>query len=174
MSFAAHLAERMLNSCQRLAIPVHGSLVRKVYGRAAQYGHHQQLPPLDQVKLDSLRIDQLRLAIRSNLVSFASQVPTFERHDRPDLQWKLVQLYFVMGWSCEAIGERYGLIHQRVRQILKTWKQRAVEMGFIQYIPPAAYPIPAPAMKRTPTAFDFLESPPPAPPVVTSVVSAAP
>jgi hypothetical protein len=142
------------------------------YGRSSKYGERQQLPPLDQIKLDSLRIDQLRLAVQANLVSFASPVPTFERHDRPDLQWKLVQLYFVMGWSCDAIGERYGLIHQRVRQILKTWKQRAVEMGFIQYIPPAEYLIPAPAIKRTPVpAFDFLASAPPSAPVVTTIVS---
>jgi len=141
----------------------------------SEYGQRQQLPPLDRIKLDTLRIDQLRLAVRANLVSFASPVPTFERHDRADLQWKLVQLYFVMGWSCEAIGEKYGLIHQRVRQILKTWKQRAVEMGFIQYIPPADYLTMAPAMKRTPLpAFDFLppSAPPPALPVL-HVVSAS-
>jgi hypothetical protein len=93
---------------------------------------------LDQIKLDSLRIDQLREVLRRNQVTFPSQVPTFERHDRPDLQWKIAQLYFVLGWSCEGIAQRYGLIHQRVRQILKTWKRRAVEMGFIQHIPLAA------------------------------------
>ena len=114
------------------------------------------------------------MAVRANLVSFASPVPTFERHDRADLQWKLVQLYFVLGWSCEAIAERYGLIHQRVRQILKTWKQRAVEMGFIQYIPPAEYITDAPAMKRPQTlAFDFLTVAPPPPAVVTPVVPVA-
>jgi len=93
--------------------------------------------PLDPNKLSSLRIDQLREAIRGNRVSFPSQVPTFERHDRPDLQRRLVQLYFVLGWSCEKVAERHGLIHQRVRQILSTWKSRAVAMGYIQYIPPA-------------------------------------
>jgi hypothetical protein len=130
---------------------------------------------LDQIKIDSLRIDQLRLAIRTNEVSFPTPVPTFERHDRPDLQWRLVQLYFVRGWSCEAIGERYGLIHQRVRQILKTWKQRAVEMGFIQHIPPAPLLIAAPAIQRAHSpAFDFLASPPPPQPVITNAVSVSP
>jgi two-component system KDP operon response regulator KdpE len=99
--------------------------------------HRQRLAPFDQIKLDGLRIDGLRDAIRANWVSFPSQVPTFERHDRPDLQRKLVQLYFVLGWNCENIATRYGLIHQRVRQILTTWKRRALEMGYIQYIPPA-------------------------------------
>jgi hypothetical protein len=90
---------------------------------------------VDRIKLDSLRIDLLREAIRANRVSFPSQVPTFERHDRPDLQSKLVQLYFVLGWSCENLAARYGLIHQRVRQILTTWKRRAVVTGYIQVIP---------------------------------------
>jgi hypothetical protein len=81
-------------------------------------------------------MDELRLAVRANQVTFPAQVPSFERHDRPDLQWKLAQLYFVLGWNCESIAAKYGLIHQRVRQILKVWKRRAVEMGYIQFIPP--------------------------------------
>jgi hypothetical protein len=94
------------------------------------------LPPLDQTTLTSLRVDQLRAAVRANLVSFPSPVPTFERHDRPDLQWKIVQLYFMLGWGYETIAVRYGLVHQRVAQILKTWKRRAIETGYIQHIPP--------------------------------------
>ena len=94
---------------------------------------------LDQTKLSGLRLDQLRKAIRGNRVSFPSQVPTFEKHDRPDLQRRLVQLYFVLGWSCEKVAARHGLIHQRVRQILTTWKRRAVAMGYIQYIPAAPW-----------------------------------
>jgi hypothetical protein len=84
--------------------------------------------------LMDLRLDELREAIRANLVSFPSAPPTFAKHDRPDLQWKLVELYFVMGWNCEPIAERYGLIRQRIGQILKAWKRRAIEMGYIQYL----------------------------------------
>jgi hypothetical protein len=94
-------------------------------------------PPLGEMKLEALRIDELRLAVHANQVSFPSPVPTFGKHDRADLQWRLAQLYFVQGWNCEGIAAKYGLIHQRVRQILKTWKRRAVEMGYIQFIPPA-------------------------------------
>ena len=122
------------------------------------------LKPLDQIRLDTLRIDQLREAVRGNQVSFPSPVPTFERHDRPDLQWKLVQLYFVLGWNCEGIARRYGLIHQRVRQILKIWKQRAVEMGYIQYIPPAEVLWAAPPRRSVQTfqeGFDRFPPPPP-------------
>ncbi len=95
------------------------------------------LPPLDQAKLHLLRADQLRAAVRSNLVTFPSQVPVFERHDRPDLQRRVVQLYFILGWSCGTIAARYGMMRQRIGQVLSTWKRRAVETGYIQLIPPA-------------------------------------
>jgi hypothetical protein len=87
--------------------------------------------------VEEMSLDELRRAIRENRVSFPSQAPTFLKHDRPDLQWKFAQLYFVLGWNCPDIGERYGLIRQRVQQILNTWKHRAVKTGYIQFIPPA-------------------------------------
>jgi hypothetical protein len=96
--------------------------------RASRVDSSQQLEELD--------ISDLREAIRANLVSFPSQVPTFIRHDRPDLQWRLAQLYFVLGWDCNAIGARYDVVPARVRQILNMWKRRAVETGYIQHIPP--------------------------------------
>jgi hypothetical protein len=103
--------------------------------RGPRGGRRRPLPALDDTRLKDLSLDQLRQAIRINGVSFPSPVPTFERHDRPDLQWRIVQLYFVLGWSCACIAERYGLLRQRVCQILNTWKRRAVEMGYVQCIP---------------------------------------
>jgi hypothetical protein len=91
--------------------------------------------PEHEWRINLLSLPRLRAAIRSNRVSFPSQVPTFAKHDRPDLQRKVVQLYFVLGWSCSDIGARYGLIRQRVQQILSTWKRRATEMGYVQHIP---------------------------------------
>ncbi len=105
-------------------------------GQGLRRRGRRSVRPLDQVKLDGLWLDQLREALRANLISFPTPVPTFDRHDRPDLQWRLVQLYFVLGWSCESIAARYGLTEQRIGQILKTWKRRAIEMGYIQCIPP--------------------------------------
>ena len=106
--------------------------------RGPEYRHHR-LPPFEPAKLDSLRIDQLREAIRGNLVSFPSQVPIFKKLDRPDLQQKAVQLYFVLGWNCERMAARYGVNESRIRQVLTAWKRRAVELGYIQYIPPAPW-----------------------------------
>ena len=122
-------------------------------GQKYPRSRRRPLPPLDEVKLHSLRADQLRIAIRNNLVTFPSQVPVFERHDRPDLQRRIVQLYFVLGWSCATIAARYGMLRQRIGQVLSTWKRRAVEMGYIQYIPPPA------SLGRTHTAIRIVLSP---------------
>lgn len=81
-----------------------------------------------------MRLDQLRTAIRNNEVSFPSQVPVFMKHTRPDLQRKLAQLYFVLGWSGPDIRSRYNLNRQRFHQVLTTWTKRAIEVGYIQAI----------------------------------------
>jgi hypothetical protein len=104
-----------------------------------EYARRRPMPELGETKLLGLRIDALRWAVRTNQVSFPSQAPTFGKHDRADLQWRLAQLYFVCGWNCEGIAAKYGLIRQRVRQILNTWKRRAVETGHIQFIPPVNF-----------------------------------
>jgi hypothetical protein len=93
-------------------------------------------PAAEETKLEHQDLRQLRRAIHRNRVSFPSQVPTFGKHDRPDLQRKLVQLFFVCGWSCNRIAQRYDLIPKRVQQILNTWRIRAVQTGYIQAIPP--------------------------------------
>jgi hypothetical protein len=94
-------------------------------------------PRLDRAeRIEELSLAELRLKIRRNRASFPSQVPTFLKHDRPDLQRKLVQLYFLFGWSCNKIARRHGILRQRVQQILSTWKRRAIQMGYIQDIPP--------------------------------------
>ncbi len=90
--------------------------------------------------LSEMPIDELREAIRKNQVTFPGQVPTFPKHDRSDVQRQLVQLYFVMGWSGPKIGVRYGLRRLRVQQILNAWKRRAVELGYIQFVPAAEVP----------------------------------
>jgi hypothetical protein len=100
-------------------------------------------PPVRANETDLRHLDEeidirdLREAIRANQVTFPSQVPTFTKHDRPELERKLAQLYYVLGWDCTNIGARYGLSPERVGQILNTWKRRAVRAGYIQQIPPA-------------------------------------
>src|SRR5580704_4560840 len=93
--------------------------------------------PDNTEKIEEFTLSQLRRKIRQNRVSFPAQVPTFPKHDRPDLQRKAVQLYFLFGWSCNRIALRLGILRQRVQQILSTWKRRAIQMGYIQDIPPA-------------------------------------
>jgi hypothetical protein len=95
-------------------------------------------PRTENIKtLEEFSLNELRRKVRQNRVSFPSQVPTFPKHDRPDVQQKAVQLYFLFGWTCSRIAQRHGLSWQRVQQILSTWKRRAIQMGYIQEIPPA-------------------------------------
>src|ERR1700685_1606367 len=85
-------------------------------------------------RIGELSLTQLRSEISSNRISFPAQVPTFSKHDRPDLQRKTVQLYFLMGWSCCRIAKRHGILRQRIQQILSTWKRGAIETGYMQEI----------------------------------------
>jgi len=96
----------------------------------AQPPHAAQLIPVD------LENRVVREAVRANLVSFPSQVPVFKKQSRPDLQQKLVVLYFVRGWTMHDIAQRYGLARQRMGQILTAWRLRAVQSGYIQAIEP--------------------------------------
>jgi hypothetical protein len=86
--------------------------------------------------LTEMPVDELREEIRKNRVTFPAQVPVFSKHDRADVQRQLVQLYFLFGWSGPRIGTRYGLRRSRVQQILNAWKRRAVELGYLQCVPP--------------------------------------
>jgi hypothetical protein len=95
-----------------------------------------RIPAISDKRLYGMRVDKLRAALRNNQLSFPSQIPTFPKHTRPDLQRKLVQLYFTCGWSRPKIRARYGLSAQRFQQILSMWKNRAIELGYIQVIPP--------------------------------------
>ena len=81
---------------------------------------------------------QLRDAIHANRVSFPSQVPAFVTRDqrRCDLQWRLVCLYFIRGWSLLDLSNRYGLTRGHLWQILTEWQRRAASAGYVQYIPP--------------------------------------
>ena len=102
-------------------------------------GPPASIPPdaaISDKRLLHMRVDELRAAIWRHQVSFPSQIPTFSKHTRPDVQRKLVQLYFICGWGGTKIRARYDLSAQRFQQILSTWKRRAVELGFIQTIPP--------------------------------------
>jgi hypothetical protein len=81
---------------------------------------------------------QLRAAIQNGEVSFPAQVPTFACQSRADVQWRLVELYFVRNWSCCQVGERYGVTLERARQLIKNWVNRAMALGYLQEIPAVA------------------------------------
>src|SRR5579871_5876417 len=78
----------------------------------------------------------LRTAITRNLVSFPAQVQPFIRRGPGDIQEKMVQLYFVRGWSIRRICDRYGLSKAMAHKLLTEWRIRAIESGYIQEITP--------------------------------------
>jgi hypothetical protein len=78
----------------------------------------------------------LRSAIRQNLVSFPSQIPTLMRRQGGDVPERVVQLYFLRGWSVRNICERYRLNKAMVQKLLSEWRIRAVSAGYIQGIHP--------------------------------------
>lgn len=106
---------------------------------------------------------RLRTAIQNNQISFPSQVPIFACQSRADIQWRLVELYFVHNWSCVELGERYNVAMERIRQLLSQWVQRAAVLGYLQEIPAATALLTDPAVRRET-----------APPLSPAVVGLAP
>jgi hypothetical protein len=92
----------------------------------------------DSVNIAQISLRRLRAAIQNHQVSFPAQVPIFSCQSRSDIQWRLVELYFVRNWSCPELGERYGVTMERARQLISQWVQRAIMLGYLQEIPPAA------------------------------------
>lgn len=90
------------------------------------------------VNIAQISLRRLRVAIQNQEVSFPAQVPIFSCQSRSDIQWRLVELYFVRNWSCPQLGERYGITMERARQLISQWVQRAVVLGYLQVIPAAA------------------------------------
>lgn len=78
----------------------------------------------------------LRTAITRNLVTFPAQIQPFMKRANGDLQERIVQLYFVRGWTVRSICERYAMSKAMVHKLLAEWRVRAVESGYIQEIEP--------------------------------------
>ena len=76
----------------------------------------------------------LREAIRSNAVTFPSQVVWFGGCGNGEVGRRVVQLYFVSGWPVARICDRYLLSKTEVHRILREWRHRAVAVGFLQEI----------------------------------------
>ena len=93
--------------------------------------------PEGAVNIAQMNLRRLRAAIHNHQVSFPSQVPVFACQSRADIQWRMVELYFVRNWSCGDVGQRYGVTLERARQLISLWVRRAAMLGYLQEIPPA-------------------------------------
>jgi hypothetical protein len=83
----------------------------------------------------------LRRAIRMNIVSFPSQIPSFPKGSQADMQWRMVLLFFVRGWSVAKIAERFQAPRHRVWKLLNEWSVRAMAQGHVQVIDPEAFAV---------------------------------
>ncbi len=88
-----------------------------------------------EMDLQTLKNDELRRAIQTHQVSFPGSAPSFTRQTRADIGWRLAVLYFVRRWSLREIGQKYRLSRERTGQIVKCWREAAVQSGYIQEIP---------------------------------------
>jgi hypothetical protein len=86
------------------------------------------------VDIGQMSLRRLRRAIQENEISFPAQVPIFPKQSRADIQWKLVDLYFVRNWSPSGIGRRYQMTSERVRQVIAQWVRRAAVLGYLQEV----------------------------------------
>ena len=76
----------------------------------------------------------LRRAVRGNIVSFPSQIPVFLKYPPADVQWRMVLLFFVLGWSSGKIAKRFNAPKHRIQEILNDWSVRALAHGYVQVI----------------------------------------
>jgi hypothetical protein len=83
----------------------------------------------------------LRRAIRGNIVSFPSQIPSFPKGSQADRQWRMVLLFFVRGWSVAKIAARFQVPNHRVWTLLNGWSVRAMAQGHVQVIDPEAFAV---------------------------------
>jgi transposase-like protein len=78
----------------------------------------------------------LRTALKRNLVTFPAQIRPLSKRASGDLQERIVQLYFVRGWTVRDICDRYGSSKAIVQNLLAEWRIRAIECGYIQEVEP--------------------------------------
>jgi hypothetical protein len=74
----------------------------------------------------------LREAIQSNVVTFPSQVMWLGSREGGDVGRRIIQLYFISGWSVQRISDRYLISKTGVHRILREWRRRAMAVGFLQ------------------------------------------
>ena len=83
----------------------------------------------------------LRRAVRMNIVSFPAQVPVLLRQPAAEVQWRMVLLYFVRGWSQPAISARFGIPIHRISKAINDWSIRALALGYVQVIDAKAFAV---------------------------------
>jgi transposase-like protein len=59
----------------------------------------------------------------------------------PIFRRRIIQLYFVAGWTVRDISKRYNMTAEMARKSLTEWRIRAISSGYIQEIGPEILPL---------------------------------
>jgi hypothetical protein len=97
--------------------------------------HHNEERPKIPVH-PGVRI--LRQAIRGNIVSFPSQIPSLLK-EPAEAPWRVVALFFLRGWAPTRIAARFQVPVHRIRKSLDAWCVRAFALGYLQVIDQEAF-----------------------------------
>jgi hypothetical protein len=81
----------------------------------------------------------LRRALRANIVCFPTRIPILLKAPPADMQWRMVLLFFVRGWSSARIAARFQVPKHRILRSLNEWSVRALALGYVQIIDPEAF-----------------------------------
>jgi hypothetical protein len=81
----------------------------------------------------------LRRALRANIVCFPTRIPILLKQPAADMQWRMVLLFFVRGWSASRIAVRFEVPKHRILRSLNEWSSRALALGYVQIIDPEAF-----------------------------------
>lgn len=81
----------------------------------------------------------LRRALRGNIVCFPTRIPVLLKQPAADMQWRMVLLFFVRGWSAARIAARFQVPKHRILRSLNEWSSRALSLGYVQIIDPEAF-----------------------------------
>jgi DNA-binding winged helix-turn-helix (wHTH) protein len=112
----------------------HGNPPRQRHLRVAVSISGDRRTPLEGTRRT---LEQLRAAIQKGEVVFPSPAPRFRCQCRPEIQWRVAELYLIHGWTCSRLAARYGVTRGRIWWFVRSWIDRALALGYLQDIPPA-------------------------------------
>jgi hypothetical protein len=109
--------------------------INGITGSAAVYRVRPRIQSAN--KIEELSLTELRAKIRRTASVSHLKCRPSRNTTVPICSARPCSFIFFSDGAAARIAQRYGVLRQRIQQILSTWKRRAIQMGYIQEIPPA-------------------------------------